>query len=378
VTDLERFLACMEYQSCDRRPNHELCAWPQALARWQKESPEASKISNGYWLDSEDSLGLDRREYIPVNYGFIPPYRHKILEETPNYQVFRDDLGRTRKQLKEGMLEGTPMSMDQYLEFPLRTPEDWPNIKRRLVSGIPKRYPGDLEQRIARWKRRDYTLILGENCAANGFYWRSREFMGTEGLSLAWYDYPNLMHEIMEWYANFIIDTSRPVLEKIQPEYFLFNEDLSGKNGPLLSPRMYREFIQPNRRRVIDFMKSMGVKYIGLDTDGDPTLVLGMMMDAGVDALMPIEQAAGVSPQGLRKQFGKSLRLWGGVDKRVLTQGPKAIRAHLRSFIPLIEEGGFIPTVDHCVPPDVSWDNFRYYMEAKNALLSGDYARLEP
>ena len=96
-----------------------------------------------------------------------------------------------------------------------------------------------------------------------------------------------------------------------------------------------------------------------------------MLMDAGVDILWPLERAADQDPVRLRKKFGRSLRLWGGVDKRVLTQGPAAIDAHLREFIPLIEEGGFIPTVDHTVPPDVSWENFQYYMEQKTRLLQG-------
>jgi uroporphyrinogen decarboxylase len=69
--------------------------------------------------------------------------------------------------------------------------------------------------------------------------------------------------------------------------------------------------------------------------------------------------------------------LWGGVDKRVLARGPEAIRRHLLEFAPLIEEGGFIPTVDHTVPPDVPWDHFRWYMDAKQHLLRGDFAQLE-
>jgi len=90
------------------------------------------------------------------------------------------------------------------------------------------------------------------------------------------------------------------------------------------------------------------------------------------------ERASNVSPQQWRKQFGKSLRLWGGVDKRVLidhgdfAHSKTAIRNHLHEFIPLIEEGGFIPTIDHTVPPDVSWDNFRYYMDCKRLLLAGN------
>ena len=67
-----------------------------------------------------------------------------------------------------------------------------------------------------------------------------------------------------------------------------------------------------------------------------------------------------------------SLRLWGGVDKRELAKGPREIDAHLQALAPLIEEGGFIPTVDHSVPPDISWPNFQHYLETKQKLLRGE------
>jgi uroporphyrinogen decarboxylase len=219
--------------------------------------------------------------------------------------------------------------------------------------------------------------VLGTNCAANGFYWRAREFMGTEALSYAWFDYPDLMHEIMEYFADFLIETSRPVLERIQPEYFTLNEDMAMKSGPLLSPETFRRFISPHLRRLVETFKGLGVRYFAVDTDGNPTALVPLLMDAGVDILWPIERAAEVSPVTLRAQFGRDLRLWGGVDKRVLPLGKEAIKAHLREFIPLIEEGGYIPTIDHTVPPDVSWDNFRTYMDLKRELLAGSFRALE-
>jgi uroporphyrinogen-III decarboxylase len=165
------------------------------------------------------------------------------------------------------------------------------------------------------------------------------------------------------------------VLEKIEVEYFTLNEDMSMKNGPLLSPETFKKFIFPHLKRMTEFFKSHGVRYFVVDTDGNPTILLPLLLDAGVDTLWPIERAADFDPLEIRKQFGKSLRLWGGVDKRALALGKEAIRAHLRELIPLIEEGGYIPTVDHLIPPDVSWDNFQYYMEMKQALLSGDFSR---
>ena len=376
TTELERFKACMAYESCDRRPNHELGVWPQARERWEQENADAIAGFGWNWFVEEPGIGLDRREYIPVDYGFMPPYESAVLEDTPEYEIVRNSKGVVTKGLKRGTVGGGRMCMDQYLSFPVSRPEDWPDVKRRLEAAIPARYPEDLDARIDAWRGRDFPLILGTNCAANGFYWRAREFMGTEALSTAWYEYPDLMHDIMAFFADFIIETSRPVLERITPEYFTLNEDLSMKCGPLLSPDIYRAFIFPHLKRMVAFFMDHGVKYFAIDSDGDPTLLVPLMMDAGVNVLWPIERASAISPVGLREQFGRELRLWGGVDKREVAKGPEAIRAHLRELIPLIEEGGYIPTVDHTVPPDISWDNFRYYMDAKQALLSGEFGRL--
>lgn len=375
-SELERFIACMEYEPADRRPNHELGVWGQTMERWRREAPEAVKNFKWSWFDNEQDIGLDKRDYISVNYGFIPGYEPEVLEETSEYITARNGKGIVTKALKAGTVGGTRMSMDQYLQFPVSKPEDFPDVKRRLLAGDKERYPEDFDEKIIHWKKRDYPLVLGRNCAANGFYWRAREFMGTEALSFAWYDYPDLMHEMMEFYADFIIETSRPVLEKIQVEYFVLNEDMSMKGGPLLGPETYRKFIFPHLKRMVDFFRSYGTKYFAVDTDGDPTVLIPILMDAGVDTIWPIERASDVGPQEWRRKFGKGLRLWGGVDKRVLSLGPEAIKAHLREFIPLIEEGGFIPTIDHTVPPDISWDNFRYYVDAKKALLAGEFGKL--
>ena len=125
-------------------------------------------------------------------------------------------------------------------------------------------------------------------------------------------------------------------------------------------------------KRVVEFYKSHGCRYFAIDTDGNPEAVVPMFMDAGVDILWPLERASDQDPVRLRKKFGKSLRLWGGVDKRVLAEGPDAIDTHLRALRPLVEEGGYIPTVDHTVPPDISWPNFQHYIASKAKLLRGE------
>jgi uroporphyrinogen decarboxylase len=243
-----------------------------------------------------------------------------------------------------------------------------------MIPSIGDRYPADWLEKTDGWNNRDHVLVMSRNCGTKGFFWRAREWMGTENLCFAWYDMPDLMHEMMEFIADFTIEVSKPMLEETVPDYIFINEDMAMKNGPLLSPDQYREFISPHMRRLVDFFKSKGVKYAVVDTDGNSEPLLGDLLEAGVDAIWPMERASqDQDPLKLRKKYGRDLRLWGGVDKRELAKSPEAIERHLASLAPLIEDGGFIPTVDHLVPPDVSLENFEYYMERKQALLRGDF-----
>ncbi len=89
--------------------------------------------------------------------------------------------------------------------------------------------------------------------------------------------------------------------------------------------------------------------------------LIPVWMDAGLNFLYPFEVQAGMDVLEVRRRYGRDLRIWGGVDKRALAQGPRAIDAELERLRPLIDEGGYIPHTDHSIPPDVSYANFRYY-----------------
>jgi len=372
MTDRERFLAVMEYQHVDRVPNYELGVWPQTIDRWLAEGvPERAMRYD--WFVVEDYIGLDRREYTPANFGMIPAFEPEVIERTDRYEVIRHANGILTKALIEGTVGGGRMSMDQHIGFPVENLADFRDLKKRYVAAIDERYPeGWREKLVPGWHKRDHVLVLGHNCSATGFYWRAREWMGTENLSYAWYDHPELCHEMMELFADFTIETARPILKETDVEYFNLNEDFAMKNGPLLSPDTFRTFIFPHLKRLVEFFKSHGTRYVSLDSDGNPEPLVPMLMDAGVDILWPLERASDMDPIRIRRRFGKGLRLWGGVDKREIAKGPEAIDAHLEALAPLIEEGGFIPTIDHTVPPDISWDNFRHYMDTKQKLLRGE------
>ena len=363
----------MNYGPVDRAPNHEVGVWVQTKLRWRDEGLPADDL-NWDWFVGEERWGFDPREYFDVRFDMVPPYEEKVLSRDGDTEIIQRANGVISKALVTGAAEGMRASMDEYLRFPVEALEDFRELKKRFRPSSSCRYPAYWREfGLKGWEEREHVLVLGKNCSTLGFYWRGREWMGTENLSYAWYDYPEMMHEMMEFIADFTIETARPALEAgIAPDYVFINEDMSMKNGPLLSPNTYREFIFPHMKRLVSFFKDNGVTWVVVDTDGNCELLIPQLLEAGVDAIWPLERASDMDPVALRKKFGRDLRLWGGVDKRELAKDTAAIDAHLRTLQPLVADGGFIPTVDHLVPPDVSLSNFEHYMMRKHQLLRGE------
>lgn len=371
VNTRENFFQVASFTLPQRIPSYELGVWQQTLQRWFSEGLSRDVLRQDYETGDDMFLGepffdIDRRDlHCLPNLNLLPRFKEKILKETDRYITYCDGAGITRKALKDGTVRGMRISMDQYLDYPVKNRHDFLIIKKRLNPHTTGRYPDEWEDKIERRRNRSYLL-----CARGfGYYWKLRSLMGTEGVSVGFYDQPELIDEICEHLTYFFMETTKKALEKVGLDYFEFSEDFAYKGAPLLSPQMFRRFIMPHYRRIIDFMRGYGVPFFFVDSDGDPSALIPSLIESGVNGLWPLERAAGIDPYHLRKEYGKDLILSGGIDKRALIRGKKAIYDELKSLAPLIEKGGFIPTVDHLISPDVSYENFLYYLEVKEKLL---------
>jgi uroporphyrinogen decarboxylase len=76
-----------------------------------------------------------------------------------------------------------------------------------------------------------------------------------------------------------------------------------------------------------------------------------------------------VDPYAWRREFGKELRIRGGIAKAPLVAGPSAIDKELERIRPLMEQGGVIPHLDHLAPPDIPLKHYRYYLDKKRKLI---------
>jgi uroporphyrinogen decarboxylase len=120
----------------------------------------------------------------------------------------------------------------------------------------------------------------------------------------------------------------------------------------------------PCYRRLSELFHSNGVETFVVDSDGNPSLLIPGLLESGIQGIHPCEVAAGMDVLELRRQYKQELLLWCGIDKRVLARDRESIRKEVLSKVPpMIDAGGYIPQIDHSVPPDVPFDNFCYYWD---------------
>ena len=113
----------------------------------------------------------------------------------------------------------------------------------------------------------------------------------------------------------------------------------------------------------VDLLHKNGIDIIFLDSDGDVSKLIPIWLDCGINYMWPLEVAAGNNAVALRKEYGKDLIIGGNIDKRALVKGKEAIREEVMSKVPfLLEKGGYFPSTDHLVPPDVTFENYKYFI----------------
>ena len=361
MTVRERFLDYMRFRPVDRAPLMEIGYWPETLDRWRGEGMPAW-ITDVHRL--EDYLRLDRSwncNWLPIDDRVYPPFTTAILEETATHIVLRDGAGVVQRQSK------TSRSIPQFIRFPVENEEDYERLLPRLEGGDPDRYAAGFDEEVR--GRRERGEILGVSFAA--FFGFPRELMGLENWCVAFHDYPRLVRRIIADRVEFGKRLYRRALDAGAVDFVQFWEDMAYRSGSLISPRLVREIMQPAYEEMVAFFRDAGVALMMVDSDGNIDDLFPIFLDAGVDGMHPCERAAGTDPIELRRRH-PGCRLIGGMDKRAIASGPDGVDAELNRLKPILREGGFIPSLDHFVPPDVSWDTYRYYVERRRELGFGN------
>ena len=353
MTYRDRFIRTVHFEPVDRLPFRLAYGlMPGVLEEWHAQGlPRTVQTYDD--LCNHFAFPTHPRA-LPLNQGCVPPFPEKVLSEDDEAVVATDSFGRTTKMLKK--YTSLPMALD----FPVRDRETWLAYKERLAVR-PERIGVDLEKAAAANQAEGQPNVFG----AMGFFWLPRDLMGDEQLCIAYYEQPDLVEDILEtWYA-LIESLLLGALRSIRIDALSLGEDMAYRGGSLISRAVFDRFMAPYYQRLQRIVERHGIPVFAMDSDGCLNELNDWFLDCGVNMVVPNEVQAGCRITEYRRKYGRRLAYSGGLDKRVLTQGRRAIDAMLNEIIPPMMEtgGGWVVSLDHRVVPGTPLADFRYFTD---------------
>lgn len=324
-------------------------------------------LSEG-WDGDTDIFRLDPSPYFPVSLVDLvgidvpisPQFDVKIIREDEHFVYQQTSAGAIEKFLRGK--KRNDEAMPQYWQNPVSCRADWNDkIKPRLNPDTPER-----------WRRlnlaEEASVAIGDGvklyeASAIGAYMYLRALLGPEEVLYAFYDDPDLIHDMMRTWLHLLKTCLLRIQVKVPFFKLLFGEDIAYKNGLLISPAMIDEFLKPYYLDLLHALKlgQADPIHFEIDSDGNMDEFLPVYMQMGFTAFRPFEIAAHNDLVTIGRQY-PGIVMCGGIDKRILGDSKDAIKTYLESIMPFFtKRGGFIPTCDHSVPSTVPFANYVYY-----------------
>lgn len=362
--------------------------WTLTVDRWREEGlpskftpdylyPKAEERSRRYFNDLmtepvyeyEQFLGLDGVKRMSFRIPF-KCFDEEIVEETQEYTIKLDEDGWKRQYFKNRDLvkDIQPVIQDE---------ADWESLKEKICYELDHYCTEEkLKEIYGKYQEGHEKGEYSIRFRASGFFWTSRELLGVEEQLLAFYEMPELLHEINTFILEKYLEYFHKIFSIIQPEVLLFEEDLSGANGPMITPDMFDEFVGSYYEKLVPFLKKKGVKNVFVDTDGDFRQLIPNFLRVGIDGFLPMDVNAGMDIVEVRKEF-PNVKFIGAFNKLAIAQGKEAIDQEFQRLLPVIRQGGYIPGADHQVAPSTSLEDYRYYLKKLKEVMKQAGAQKE-
>jgi len=333
-------------------------------ARWYSEGlpREVEDIAEYAYRQAGGTLEWPRGgEGFPVNERMIPQFEEKVIERKERSQIVQDWKGNICEISNEYTTEYLRNAMDfvtrRWIKCPVETRDDWEDMKRRYDPDEPTRLPENPRELGRKLAGRDWFLQIH----FSGPFWQLREWLGFENLCMMFYDDPDFVRDMIGFWTDYVSRLLERTFEHFVPDMVHISEDMAYKNFSMISPDMVREFLLGAYCRWGEIIRAAGVPVYAMDSDGFIGELIPIWIEAGVNVCDPMERAAGNDINEFRKRFGRKMGYRGAVDKRAIAKGGRTIADEIKRLEPVIKDGGFVPSCDHGVPPDVSWPDFVYY-----------------
>ena len=285
--------------------------------------------TNGWIADEtpfEDVFGFDLQTFWSFNLVADLDFGEEIVEETEETVLKRDGNGALLRRHK--LHDATP----EHVDFLVKERRGWEeHIKPKLAAD---RRRIDFE---------GYRKAKAQAAAAGRFFCWSGinvfELMhpvcGHEHMLVGMALDPDWVKDMVSTYARVTLELQEMLFaEEGYPDGIWYYEDMGYKQHPFMSPKMYREIIQPAHTRTVGWAHAHGLPVI-MHSCGFVEPLLPGMVEAGIDCLQVIEVKAGMDLLRMYRNFGERLSFMGGIDVRVLYNNDRReIDAELEAKIP--------------------------------------------
>lgn len=360
MTNQQQFLSTMKYAPNHKIPLWHWGQWEMTIDRWHKEGmPDNLNMREQIrdYLAVDGYFDLINTSFI---WGVYPTFEKIILNKEGCHTTYIDCDGVIKR------ISDKTNSIPESVDYTFKTPQDWQNYKKRLDPNTDGRLETDWLQKAKQKKEKGNPLAIN----VGSLYGWLRNWMGLENISIFIYDHP----EIYLDYIDTIVHLSTTLIDKICPEIevdmALYWEDMCYSNGPMLSPELFKKYMVPGYTKINEKLRQYGIDIICVDCDGVIDKLIPLWLEAGVNCILPVEVGTWKADiNKFRKQYSKDLLIIGGIDKSILAKSHNEIESEVDRVRPLIEQGGYIPIPDHLIPPDVSLDNYMFYLNYMRNIL---------
>lgn len=332
MTSKERVWAAFGHVEGDRVP------------AWLGASPEFRQLARRLLgLDDDESLsvrlGDDFRRVFAKYAG--PDYANPSLNLQPG-STYRTPFGVERcgygygQPLRHPLANATLAEIHEYR---------WPDPEWIDVSGI----------RAEALRHNGQYAILGGDWSP--FWHDAIDLVGTENLCFKMFDQPELVDALMKHIVDYYASTSQRIFDAAADviDIFFIGNDFGSQVGPMVSDELFRRFLLPHLKRLIDLGHDYGLKVM-LHCCGGFAPLIPAMIEAGLDGLQSLQPSCrGMEPARLKADFGDKIVLNGCIDtQHVLIEGtPELARAKTRETLEIMKPGGgYIasPSHDYVLP----------------------------
>jgi len=364
----ERFKAIFNFQETDRPWRFEaLGFWIETLTKWRRQGLP-------FWVNSDPRafayFKYDR--WIPVvvgdhiQPGFWPKFPRKMISSHGNYEIWQNESGGQEK-----IFIDSHSTIPLTIKSPVENMDDLQHLLPRLDPDIPDRFSTLFDKASIYYaKLCDYPFGI----VFCGLFGAARHLLGLERFMMAIHDDPELLHAIGKAWEKLVVGNAKRLV-KHKPIWASFWEDMCYKNGMFISPKSYREFITPYFKKVLEELCDLGIEFTLVDSDGEVSKLIPLLEEVGVRSLMPFEVQAGMDICEVRKKHPK-LVIFGGLDKRLLGKSRDLMEQEIQTKVaPMLKLRGYVPSLDHGVPPDVSLEDFQWLLKRLRSREIAEYCR---